>query len=164
MASCGGNKREFVSEAEAVAYGNDNSNGFIQTVEAGDHVFSAKVNPIRKDEDAVSINFRISRVDGQSVLQHQQLTPAEVNEKELYLSFELNKDVYLRVDGKDIAPILHHYERNYKLKPAVDIAFTFPLIHPAGDVQLIYRDNVFGTGLHELTFDKTAFEPYIITQ
>jgi len=163
-ASCGGGKRSFASEEEAITYANDNSNGFIATTESGGHIFSAKVNPILAGEESVTINFRISREDGQSVLQHHTSTPTDVNQKEMYLSFDLNKDVYLRVDGKDVAPILHHYERNYKLKPEIDISFTFPKVEPKGDVQLVYRDNLFGTGLQELEFDKAIFEPYTITQ
>jgi len=162
LTSCGGNRREFASAEEARTYANDNANGFIETVESNDHVFSAKVNPMQKEDDALSINLRISRIDGQPVLRHQELSPAEISEMEMYLSFDLIKDVYLRVDGKDVRPLLHHYERNYKLKPAVDIALTFPKITPTSTVQLVYRDEVFGTGLHELEFDKQAFEPFTL--
>lgn len=162
LASCGGKQREFASVEEARTYANDNDNGFIETVESNDHVFSAKVNPMQKTDDALSINLRISRIDGQSVLKHQVLSPAEISEMEMYLSFDFIKDVYLRVDGKDVRPLLHHYERNYKLKPAVDIALTFPKITPTSNVQLVYRDEVFGTGLHELEFDKQAFEPFTL--
>ncbi len=162
LAACDGGKREFSSLEEAQAYANDNDNGYITSVESDDHVFSAKVNPVLQDDDALTINLRISRVDGQSVLRHHELTPAEVSEKEMYLSFDVLNAVYLRVDGKDIKPMLHHYERNYKLKPAVDIAFTFPKVTPQNNVQLVYRDEVFETGLQELTFEKTAFEPIVI--
>jgi hypothetical protein len=164
FSACSGGKREFASADEAQAYANDHANGFIETVESGGHVFSAKVNPVAAGDDGVTIHVRISRTDGQPVLRHQELTPAEINDMELYLSFDLVQDVYLRVDGKDVAPLLHHYERNYKLKPSVDIAFTFPAVTPQENVQLVYRDNVFGTGLQELEFDKEVFTPYTITK
>lgn len=147
---------------EAMAYANDNDNGYIQTIESGDHVFSAKVDPVKKGDDAVTLHVRISRVDGLSVLKHHELTPSDISQKEMYLSFDLANDVYLRIDGKDVRPLLHHYERNYKLKPAIDVSFTFPYTQPSAKVALVYRDNVFGTGLQELEFEKSVFEPITI--
>ena len=93
LSACSGGQREFASAEEALAYANDNDNGFIETVEAGDHVFSAKVSPMQEGDDACTIHLRISRIDGLAVLQHHELTPAEVSDKEMYLSFDLMNDV-----------------------------------------------------------------------
>ena len=85
-------------------------------------------------------------------------TKSEVLEKEGYLSFDLMGDVYLENDGHIIPALFHHYERNYGLKPSVDVFFQFNAIHPKEDVLLVYRDQLFKQGLIRLKFDKELFK------
>lgn len=158
LSACSGSgKRQFSSLAEARDYANDNRNGYISSTESGDHIFSARVNPVLQGDDVVGINLRIARADGKSVLGHGESSPEDIAAHEMYLSFDFLQDVYLNVDGKEVKPLLHHYEHTYQLKPGVDILLTFPLIHPQSTVQLLIRDHLFGEGLQELTFDPQVF-------
>jgi hypothetical protein len=83
---------------------------------------------------------------------------SEVLEREGYLSFDLAKDVAVEYDGKAVSCVFHHYERNYGLKPSIDILFQFPALKdPKKNPEFVYRDQQFGEGLIKIEFDKELF-------
>lgn len=158
--SCSSSKREFHSVEEYETYINDVDNGFIQSDEAGDLLFEAKLNPPLADDQnpQVVVQLRISRKDGKPVLETNTSSNSEVLEREGYLSFDLMQDVSIEYDGKAVPCVFHHYERNYGLKPSIDILFQFPALkEPKEDPVFVYRDQQFGEGLIKISFDKELF-------
>lgn len=158
--SCSSSKKEFHSVEEFEAYINDADNGFIQSDEAGDLLFEAKLNPPLADDQnpQIAIQLRISRKDGKPVLETNTSSKSEVLEREGYLSFDLMQDVSIEYDGKAAPCVFHHYERNYGLKPSIDILFQFPALkEPKEDPVFVYRDQQFGEGLIKISFDKELF-------
>jgi hypothetical protein len=145
---------------EFETYINDPSNGYIQSSEAGDLLFEAKLSPPLADDPNPQfvLQLRISRLDGKSVLETNTSSKSEALEREGYLSFDLMNDVSFEYDGKELPCLFHHYERNYGLKPSVDILFQFPVIKdPHEDPVFVYRDQQFGEGLIKIAFDKELF-------
>jgi len=160
LVSCGADtETHFKTEDELHAYVNDASNGFIAVEEGQDFQFEAKlVPPVDGDPKShCTIQVRINRKDGQSVLAFKASDDRERMEREGYLAFEVKDDVYLQSGGRTIAPVFHHYERNYGLKPSVDILFEFPVKNLKKDVIFCYRDEIFGQGLIRIPFDKELF-------
>lgn len=158
--SCSSHQKEFASVEAFEAYVNDVDNGYIQSDEAGDLLFEAKLNPpLAADQNPqFVVQLRISRLDGKPVLETNTHSKSEVLEREGYLSFDLLKDVYMEYDGKEIPCVFHHYERNYGLKPSIDILFQFPALkEPKEDPVFVYRDQQFGEGLIKISFDKELF-------
>lgn len=161
IVSCS-SKKDFQSVDEFEAYINDADNGYIQSDEAGDFLFEAKLNPPLADDPhpQFTIQMRISRLDGKPVLETNTSSKSEVLEREGYLSFDLAKDVSVEYDGKAVACVFHHYERNYGLKPSIDVLFQFPALKdPKENPVFIYRDQQFGEGLIKIEFDKELFIP-----
>lgn len=157
---CFSSKNEFASEKEYHDYLNDIDNGFIQSEEIGDYLFEAKLNPPIADDPnpQIAIQLRISRKDGKSVLDNCSSSKEEILEREGYLSFELSKDVSLRYGDKISPCLFHHYERNYGLKPSIDVFFQFPFTKSISeDPVFMYRDQQFGQGLIEISFNKDLF-------
>lgn len=159
LVSCS-SKKDFQSVAEFESYINDPDNGYIQNEEVGDLLFEAKLNPPLSDDTnpQFAIQLRISRLDGKSVLETNTSSQAEVLEREGYLSFDLAKDVEIEYDGKQLPCSFHHYERNYGLKPSIDVFFQFPAIRDLKENPVfIYRDQQFGEGLVKIEFAKELF-------
>lgn len=159
LVSCS-SKKDFQSVEEFESYINDPGNGFIQSKEIGDLLFEAKLNPPLSDDPnpQFAVQLRVSRLDGKSVLETNTTSKSEVLEREGYLSFDLAKDVSVEYDEKAVPCIFHHYERNYGLKPSIDILFQFPNINePKENPVFVYRDQQFGEGLIMIEFDKELF-------
>lgn len=161
LSACSGGKTTFRNEADMQAYLNDPDNGFIVSDETADLLVEAKLTPaIAGDEDPqVTIQLRLTRKDGASVLNPGTVPQAEVSGRESYLSFEVLNDVYLEDGGKTTPALFSHYERNYGLKPGIDLFFRFKNIQPQSAVYLVYRDQLFGQGLIRLKFKKALFTP-----
>lgn len=158
--SCSSSKKEFHSVEEYEAYINDVGNGYIQSNETGDLLFEAKLNPPLADDQnpQMAVQLRISRKDGKPVLETNTSSKSEILEREGYLSFDLMKDVSMEYDDKEAPCVFHHYERNYGLKPSIDVLFQFPAIKdPKEDPVFVYRDQQFGEGLIKISFDKELF-------
>lgn len=164
--SCGENKTSFSSEKDFHAYLNDQSNGFIQSMDGKDLKFETKlIPPFKDDEDKiVSVQLRISRLDGLSVLDLDGTDQQQRLQNEGYLSFEITKDVYL-LNGKEIIPAtFSHYERNYGLKPSIDISFDFPAFKLKGDPVFVYNDLLFGQGMIKINYSKNLFSSCDVKQ
>lgn len=159
MTSCFGSKTDFNSDKEFEDYLNDPKNGFIQKDESKDFIFEARLIPALKNEgeSQLTVQLRIKRKDGKSVLDSDDVSQKQALTREGYLSFDLAGDVHLEDQGKSIPVSLHHYERNYGIKQSVDILFNFKNSKPGGDVYFVYRDQVFNQGLIKIKFKKELF-------
>lgn len=157
--SCGGKQTSFKDTKEWEAYVNDPANGFIVSEEASDLKFDLKFMPaISGDEmPQFTVHLRISRKDGGSVLDFNTTSKEEALGREGYLSFDLLKDVSIEENGHGNPAIFHHYERNYGLKPTIDIMFNFMQMEPKNDVYFVYRDELFGQGLIRIKLNKELF-------
>ena len=166
LTSCGESQTEFKTSEQFHAYLNNSDNGFIQGKESSEFIYEAKLVPATADDPKphFTIQLRISRKDGGSVLDFQGASLEERANREGYLSFEMINDVYVKMGKKTRSPVFHHYERNYGLKPSVDVLFEFAHKAPDQDVTFCYRDEVFGQGLIELEFDKELFTTCYVTQ
>ena len=141
------------------AYTNNPENGFIQSETTEGLKFEAKMTPSIEGESKPSftVQLRIKRSDGGQILQYGGVSNDEVLYREGYLSFDLINDVSVKINGKIYKPLFHHYERNYGLKPSVDVLFEFQHVEPKGQVEFMYRDQLFGEGLVRMKFDKELF-------
>lgn len=159
LSACSGKQYNFSSQQEFDEYLNDIDNGFIQSYESNDLLFEARLIPALKNEKETqfTIQLRISRLDGFAVLETGNASKQEALTREGYLSFELLDDIEIEFDGKTEKPVFHHYERNYGIKPSVDILFNFDNIKPNSEVSFIYRDQIFNQGLIKLKFKKELF-------
>jgi hypothetical protein len=157
--ACGEKKTSFKDMKEWEAYVNDPDNGFIVSEETSDLKFDLKFMPaISGDEmPQFTCHLRISRKDGGSVLDFNTTSKEEALSREGYLSFELLKDVSIEENGHASPAIFHHYERNYGLKPTIDIMFNFMQMEPKNDVYFVYRDDLFGQGLIRIKLNKELF-------
>jgi hypothetical protein len=151
---------QFDTVEELHSYLNNPENGCIAREEAQDFKSEAKlVPPVEGDPKThCPVQLRINRRDGQSVLDFKASGDQERMEREGYLSFGVREDVYLQSGDRTISPVFHHYERNYGLKPSVDILFEFPVKNIKEDVTFCYRDEIFGQGLIRIPFDKELFK------
>ena len=159
LASCSEKETEFQSIKDLQAYTNDPENGFIKSETTAKLKFEAKITPSIAGEKKprFTIQLRISRKDGGQILEYGNVSQDEISYREGYLSFDLLDDVSVRINGKRKKALFHHYERNYGLKPSIDVLFEFQHIRPNDDVEFLYRDQLFGEGLVKLKFDKELF-------
>lgn len=159
LVSCESGPLEFESEQEMMAYLNDVDNGFIQRFESTDMLFSTKlVPPLAGDSSGqFAIHLKVNTSDGEAVLMHGDASQQESMLREGYLSFDIIEDVFLEVDGRTVKPLFHHYERNYGIKPGIDIVFIFDKVAPKDDVYFVYRDELFSQGLVRIKYNKTLF-------
>ncbi len=159
LVACTSKRSEFSNVEDFQSFLNDPENGYISKVESQDLLFETKMIPALKDDSVklFSLQLRISRLDGQAVLDFGGISKQEVLLREGYLSFDLLNDVYVETDGEIINPTFHHYERNFGLKPSIDILFHFPNIEPKNNPILKYRDALFGQGLITIELNKQLF-------
>lgn len=157
--ACTSKKTEFNDVKELETYVNNPENGYILSKESDDLLFELKFTPAFEDEETpqCTAQLRISRKDGGSVLDFGGVSKQEALQREGYLSFDLKKDVSIDENGSQTPAIFHHYERNYGLKPSVDILFNFMNLEPKEDVYFTYRDELFGQGLIRIKLEKELF-------
>ena len=159
LVGCNSKKTEFSNNQELHKYLNNPDNGFITSQESDDLIFELKFIPALKGEKdpQCTAQLRIKRKDGGSVLDFGGVSKQEALEREGYLSFELKEDVYIDENGHSNPSIFHHYERNYGLKPSIDVLFHFMHLEPESDVYFTYRDQLFGQGLIRIKLNKELF-------
>lgn len=157
--SCQEGKTKFTSEESFDSYINDPVNGFIQSKPSNELRFDVKLTPPISNEknSQITMQLRISREDQGSVLKTGEVTDSEISSIENYLSFELSSDVYLESGSTTVPVAFHHYERNYGLKPSIDILFNFKAFNVTEDVYFVYRDDIFNQGLIKIKFKKELF-------
>lgn len=159
LISCSSQQTEFESVEELQEYLNDPENGHIISEKSSELNFEAKLIPAFEGEKnpRFTVQLRISRKDGGSVIEFGGVDQQKISMREQYLSFDLLKDVTTKINGKTVPAAFHHYERNYGLKPSIDVLFEFPHTTPTEDVNFYYRDELFGQGRIKLKFNKELF-------
>lgn len=160
--SCEGGKTSFGTEEEFQAYLNNPDNGFIQSATIGDFIWSAKLTPTTTKDinNEVSFSLRIEKTDGGSVLDHGSVPKEVAMTREGVLAFDVKNMVFLECNDQIIPCSFHHYERNYGLKPSVDLLFHFNNVSPKQDVNFVFRDELFDQGLVRIKFNKDLFKKY----
>ena len=159
LIGCHSKQTKFSSNRELQEYLNNPDNGYITSQESDDFIFELNFIPALKDdkEPQCTAQLRILRKDGGSVLDFGDVSKQEALEREGYLSFDLKEDVYIDEKGHSNPAIFHHYERNYGLKPSIDVLFHFMHVAPKEDVYFTYRDQLFGQGLIRIKLNKELF-------
>lgn len=104
---------------------------------------------LRNYSEMTYFNFRIEVIEGNGeLLKYQLRSPAEYEARIRYLSFEMEKDVYL-IQGKDtIHPGLLHFERIFEVAPFSNIMFAFDNKEFKKDLEftVVYNDRLFEKG------------------
>ncbi len=94
-------------------------------------------------------NFRIELKEGQGeLLKHDLSSPQQYNDRINYVSFEMQKDIFL-VQGKDtLFPGLYHFERTFDVAPftTVMLAFDNEKFNPSDEFTVVYNDKLFNKG------------------
>lgn len=159
LVACDKQQTEFETLADMEAFISDPKNGFIKSFETEEFIFETKLTPALASDTTghFSLAMRINRKDGGSVLDYGVVGQQEALLREGYLSFEVLGDVSVECDGELYPALFHHYERNYGLKPSVDLFFDFPEIKPKGPVYFIYRDQLFGQGQVKIEMNNELF-------
>lgn len=147
----------FESENQMLTAVNDPKKGFLNTYKNGDLIFDTQFLPALENDSIVTIKLRISHKDGTSVLQYNTLSEEEIQLRENKLSFDLSQDVYLEVGDLTLYPLIYHYERNYRLKPSIDVFFEFRKVKTAEDVYFNFRDKIFQSGLIRIKIENKNF-------
>jgi hypothetical protein len=157
LAACS-RETSFRDAADLEKYVNDPDNGYISSVSSGNYLIETRVIPaVSADEHPqLTVHMRISRNDGGSVLEGGS-AEQESLDKENYMSFQMLGDVYLENGDKAEPAVFHHYERNFGLKPSIDVFFDFNHFTPAGEAAFVYRDQLFGLGRIRIPLDKELF-------
>lgn len=81
-------------------------------------------------------------------LKYELRSAQQYNDRISYLSFRMQKDIYL-VQGKDtVYPDLYHFERVFDLAPYVDVmlAFENTKFKPENEFTINYADGLFNKG------------------
>jgi hypothetical protein len=162
LISCSSKQTRFETEEDFNNFLNKLDNGFIQSKEIGDFLYEVKLIPslLEDKNDDVSFQLRLSRKDGGSVLDYGNVEKSEALTREGFLSFEIKDFVHLECNDKLIPCQFNHYERNYGLKPTVDILFHFSKVKPNKDLFFVFRDELFHQGLIRIKFNKDLFIKY----
>lgn len=158
LVACSEKKQEFKSEQEFLNYINDPENGFIQKEESRDLIFETRVvPPVKGEGNECTVHLRIRRKDGGEVLMYGDVPESTALEREGYLTFEVIGDVSLKMGKKFLDPVFHHYERNFHLKPSIDMYFVFDNLQKNTEAEFRYRDQLFGQGLVSIKLNEELF-------
>ncbi len=142
--ACSGKLTKFDDWDSFQDYLNYSKNGFILENKDGDFFYEVKITPPTNESNkSITINLRINHLDGSAVLNTNRFSEIEIMQIENYLSFEIENDLVLAKSNSKISPSLVHYERNYRLKPSIDIIIDFNNIKQGEDYVFVYRDRIF---------------------
>lgn len=160
ISSCSNKETVFSSEKDFQNYLNNPENGFIKSSDNGEVIIETKLEPSLRDDEhpQLTMHVRLGRVDKLPILDYGGATQDIVAQREAYLSFQILSDVYLEDGDKLITPVFHHYERNYGLKPSIDLFFQFDHFIPQEEkVTFVYRDELFQQGMFRIHYTKDLF-------
>lgn len=103
----------------------------------------------RNYEGMTYFKFRMEVNNGSGeVLKYNLSSGQQYNERINYMSFKMQKDIFL-VQGRDtLLPGLFHYERIFELAPyaTVMMAFDNEKFNPADEFTIVYNDHLFNKG------------------
>lgn len=142
--SCSGRKTDFKSFESFNEYINNVDNGYILSKKVDDFVYEIKVSPPTIESDnSIAIHLRMNREDGTPVMTEDEYSKTDILQIENYLSFGVEKDFKLLAFTSNISPSLVHYERNYLLKPSIDILVHFDGLNINTDYEFEFNDLIF---------------------
>lgn len=105
--------------------------------------------------DMTYFNFRLEIIDGTGeLLKYKLQSPAQYDGRVKYMSFEMQKDIYL-VQGKDtLLPGLFHFERVFEVAPysTVMLAFDNKKFNKNEEFTVIYNDKLFEKGFVKFNY------------
>jgi len=155
---CAEQQVEFKDQVEFDNYLNNPENGFINVNKESDLIFETKLTPpTSNSKNECTIQLRIKRKDGRPVLESGGVSKEQILEREGYLTFDVVQDVSLKQGKKYHKPVLHHYERNFGIKPSVDMYFVFDGVSASKEAEFRFTDRVFDQGLITIDLDKDLF-------
>lgn len=94
-------------------------------------------------------NFRIELKDGKGELLKYNLTsPQQYTERINYVSFGMQKDIFLVQEKDTLLPGLYHFERTFDVAPftTVMLAFDNEKFDPEKEFTIVYNDRLFNKG------------------
>jgi hypothetical protein len=100
-------------------------------------------------------NFRLELNNGNGeLLKYNVNSPAHYEERIKYVSFYMEKDLYLVQGGDTIYPGLYHFERTYEVVPflTVMLAFDNKKFDREKEFTLVYNDKLFEKGLVKFNY------------
>ncbi len=106
--------------------------------------------------------LEVETEDGQELARHEMVSPGQYEERIKYLSFEMEKDVSLKLkDGTEVPCVLFHYERTYNVSPKNTflLGFEVPEAQKNQTVQMVVNDRLFNQG-----FIKFKWQPQDVDQ
>lgn len=157
--SCSKSRTTFDSVEDFNNYLNDVDNGFIQKTVFKGVVYEAKLIPALDEDDKknITVQLRISLENAGNVLEFEGASQELIAEREMKLSFGMQDLVTMNINGKSLNPLFSHYERNYGLKPSVDLLFQFEEVKSENVVVFRLNDQIFSNGIVEIEFDNELF-------
>lgn len=157
--SCSKTRTTFDSIEDFNAYLNNVENGFIQKTVYNGVLYEAKLIPALGDDEEknISVQLRISLENGGNVLEFEGASQELIAEREMELSFGMQDLVTMNYNGRSLSPQFTHYERNYGLKPSVDVLLQFEEIKGENVVVFRLNDQIFTKGIVEIEFDNELF-------
>jgi hypothetical protein len=93
--------------------------------------------------------FRIGKSEGTGELLKYNLSSAQEYTNRLnYISFEMQKDIFLIQDKDTVYPGLYHYERVFEVAPyaTIVLAFDNEKFKPENEFTIVYNDRLFKKG------------------
>lgn len=108
-----------------------------------------------KYSEMTYFNFKIKVINGSGeLLKHQLSSPSQYEARVKYMSFQMEKDIYL-VQGNDtIPPGLFHFERIFEVAPYATIMFAFDnkKFNKDDGFTIVYHDRLFQKGLVKFNY------------
>lgn len=104
------------------------------------------------------IEFTFTQEDEEDLLK-EKFTTLNYEDGIKYLAFSIDKDFYAVTSKNDtILCSGAQYERNFKIAPFQKLILFFSGIEPEEEIQLIYKDKLFGKGIIKFQFKDTYTE------
>ena len=106
--------------------------------------------------DMTYFNFKMEVIDGSGELLKYKLdSPAQYEARVKYMSFEMEKDIYL-VQGKDtLRPGLFQFERIFEVAPYATVMFSFDnkKFNRNHEFTIVYNDKLFEKGFVKFKYN-----------
>jgi len=95
------------------------------------------------------------------LLKYNLKSSEEYNDRVMYCSFQINRDLYM-TNGNDTVPCaLHEFERSFNLESGLNFVIAFPLIDLQKEHTVVLQDQLFDNGIIKFSFSKNGNDlPY----
>jgi hypothetical protein len=100
-------------------------------------------------------NFKIELNGSKAeLLKYNLKDPGQYEQRVKYISFEMQKDIYIEQNGQEMHPDMYQFERIFNVAPycTVMMAFDRKKINPEKDITLVYNDKLFDKGIIKFHF------------